>query len=64
MIYKPLLPAAIFFMTIFYRPEGGHGPLAPTPPPDPLLLIHVISKKSNQKLRRERTNKSDVCLFS
>ena len=36
---KFLLPclAAIFFMTIFYRPRGDIAPLPPSP--DPLLII-------------------------
>ena len=31
MKYKPLRLAAIFFMTIFYRPGGDYGPLEPPP---------------------------------
>ena len=40
MKYKP---PAIFFMTNFYRPDGGHSPIVPPPIPlDPLLIFRPL----------------------
>ena len=45
MKYKSLRAAAIFLWLVFTDRGGGHGPLAPPPPLDP-LLSYLINKET------------------